>query len=266
MQEATAAVLISRDERGVATVTIDRVPRHNALSAEVIDGLAQALHQLDRDRAVRVIVLTGAGATFCAGADLAEMRLAARARPEDNERDARRLARLLDLLDRLGKPTIARVNGNGFGGALGLIAACDMAIAPEEARFGLTEARLGLAPAMISPFVVRAIGERQARRYFLTAEMFSGRTAEAIGLVHRAVPLAELDDALEALLEPLLAAAPGAQREAKRLIRYVTGRGDATDRVVMDETARWIARLRASEEGIEGLTAFLEKRKPRWGD
>ncbi len=252
------------DGRGVATVTLERAERHNALSAALIDALTATLETLEADEAVRLVVLTGAGASFCAGADLAEMRASADASIEDNEFDARRLAQLLDALDRLAKPTIARVNGNAFGGAVGLIAACDMAATVASARFALTEVRLGLVPAMISPYVVRAIGERQARRWFLTAEAFDGSTAEALGLVNRAVPADELDTAVESLAAALLAGAPGAQAEAKQLVRRVTGRDEAVDRALTEDTIRWIARRRASEEGREGLDAFLARRAPRW--
>jgi methylglutaconyl-CoA hydratase len=175
-----------------------------------------------------------------------------------------RLADLLARLDRLAKPTVARVQGNAFGGALGLISACDIAIAADSAWFALTEVRLGLVPAMISPYVVRAIGERQARRYFLTAERMDAATAERTGLLHRVVPAAQLDAAVAGITAELLRGAPGAQAEAKQLLRHVTGRSAAGDRDMAAATARWIARLRAGEEGREGLSAFLERRPPAW--
>jgi methylglutaconyl-CoA hydratase len=257
-------VLLDRDARGVATVTLNRPDRHNALSSPLIDELTAVLVQLHEDPTVRVVVLAAAGPTFCAGADIEEMRRAADASPGDNEREARRLANLLVHLDGLAHPVVARVQGHGFGGALGLIAACDVAIASEGARFALTEVRLGVVPAMISPFVVRAIGARQARRYFLTGERIDAATAERLGLVHRAVPAQALDGAVAALVAELLEGAPGAQADAKRLIRHVTGRSDSQDREFAVETAHWIARLRALEEGREGLDAFLERRAPAW--
>ena len=252
------------DARGVATLTLSRPRRHNALSAALIDALDQALQTAERDPGVRLVVLTGEGPTFCAGADIGEMRASAAAPAEDNAQEAARLAALLARLDRLDRPTVARVQGNAFGGALGLIAACDIAVAASSAVFALTEVRLGIGPAMISPYVVRAIGARQARRYFLTGERIDATQAERIGLLHAAVPDAELDCAVDALAGELLQGGPLAQAEAKRLVHYVGGRSDVVDHAFTEETARWIARLRASEEGREGLAAFLEKRRPGW--
>jgi methylglutaconyl-CoA hydratase len=252
------------DARGVATLTLCRPRRHNALSAALIDALDSALETAERNPGARLVVLTGEGPTFCAGADIGEMRASATAPAEDNEREAARLAALLSRLDRLDRPTVARVQGNAFGGALGLIAACDIAVAASSAVFALTEVRLGILPAMISPYVVRAIGARQARRYFLTGERIDATQAERIGLLHAAVPDAELDRAVDALAGELLQGGPVAQAEAKRLVRYVSGRGEAIDQTVAEETARWIARLRAGDEGREGLAAFLDKRSPSW--
>lgn len=264
MTQQQGPITVVRDARGVVTLTLNRPERHNALSAALIEAMDGSLRELAVDPAVRVIVITGAGPTFCSGADLEEMRNAGRATLEENEREAARLATLLDVLDRLPRPTVARVQGNGFGGALGLISACDVVIAAEHAKFALTEVRLGLIPAMISPYVIRAIGQRNARRLFLTAESFDGRAAAEYGLAHVAVPAAELDARVEATVKSLLTGAPGAQAEAKRLIRHVSGRDEAADLAAREETTRWIARLRAGEEGLEGLNSFLEKRKPRW--
>jgi methylglutaconyl-CoA hydratase len=264
MSSTEALLLTTHDAAGVATLTLNRTGRHNALSAGLIDALADALATLEAEPRVRVVVLTGAGNTFCAGADIEEMREAADASVADNERTAARLADLLARLDQLAKPTVARVQGNAFGGALGLISACDIAIAADTAWFALTEVRLGLVPAMISPYVVRAIGERQARRYFLTAERMDAAMAERTGLLHRVVPAAELDAAVAGITAELLRGAPGAQAEAKQLLRHVTGRSAAGDRDMATATARWIARLRAGEEGREGLSAFLERRPPAW--
>jgi len=260
----TALVTVDTDARGVATVTLNRPERHNALSAALIDELEAVLAGLNADRAVRVVVLAAIGPTFCAGADIEEMRTAGTASTVDNEREARRLASLLAHLDGLAHPTVARVQGNAFGGALGLIAACDVAVAVEAAQFALTEVRLGLVPAMISPYVLRAIGPRQARRYVLTADRFGAVAAERMGLLHVVAPPAGLDAAVAGIVTELLRGAPGAQAEAKRLIRRVSGRSDAADRELALETASWIARLRASEEGREGLSAFLERRPPAW--
>jgi len=264
MEDDARLVMSHIDERGVATLALNRPGRHNALSAALIDALADALEAAAGDPAVRVVVLTGTGPTFCAGADIGEMRDSAEAPVAANEREAARLAALLERLDRLPRPTVARVQGNAFGGALGLVAACDVAVAADAAVFALTEVRLGIVPAMISPYVMRAIGARQARRYFLTGERIVAREAERLGLVHAAVPAASLDDAVEALARDLLLGAPGAQAEAKRLVRRVQDRSDSSDAALAAETAHWIARLRAAPEGREGLSAFLEKRKPSW--
>lgn len=260
MKDQTGLLRTERDERGVALVILDRPDRHNALSAPLIDALLSALGELGRDPAVRVVVLTGAGPSFCAGADIGEMRRAADAAPADNQRDALRLSELLHRLDTLPKPTLARVQGNAFGGAVGLVAACDIAIASELAVFALSEVRLGIAPAMISPYVLRAIGPRQARRYFLTGERFAAAAAERIGLVHQVVAAERLDATVSETIADLLAGAPGAQAECKQLIRRAAGHEAGPD----PELAAWIARLRAAPEGREGLSAFLDKRLPSW--
>lgn len=260
MKDQTGLLRTERDERGVALVILDRPDRHNALSAPLIDALHSALGELGRDPAVRVVVLTGAGPSFCAGADIGEMRRAADAAPADNQRDALRLSELLHRLDTLPKPTLARVQGNAFGGAVGLVAACDIAIASELAVFALSEVRLGIAPAMISPYVLRAIGPRQARRYFLTGERFAAAAAERIGLVHQVVAAERLDATVSETIADLLAGAPGAQAECKQLIRRAAGHEAGPD----PELAAWIARLRAAPEGREGLSAFLDKRLPSW--
>jgi methylglutaconyl-CoA hydratase len=255
---------IDRDSHGIATLTLDRPEARNALSAELVARLTDALGALAADRDVRVVRITGRGSVFCAGADIGEMRAAGSATPERNEEDARRFAGMLARLERQPQPTVAIVNGAAYGGAVGLVAACDIVIAGAAARFSLSEVRLGLVPAMISPYVIRAIGLRQARRWCLTGELMDARTAERIGLVHEAVE----DDALTGLArridEALLAGGPSAQSEIKRLLRHVTGRGDTTDEQMLSDTSRWIARVRAGDEAREGLSAFLEKRKPGW--
>jgi methylglutaconyl-CoA hydratase len=253
-----------RDARGIVTLTLDRPAAKNALSSGLVARLGEALVAHADDAGVRAIVLTGAGGVFCAGADIGEMRAAGAATPEENEADSRRFAALLETLERQPQPTIALVNGAAYGGALGLIAACDVALAARSARLALSEVRLGLVPAMISPYVIRAIGARQARRWFLTGEAMEAATAERIGLVHQAVDDMELATAAAALIDSLLAGAPRAQREIKRLVRHATGRSEAADATMLAETARWIARVRAGDEAREGLTAFLERRKPGW--
>jgi methylglutaconyl-CoA hydratase len=264
MSEQATLVRVERDDRGIATVILNRPEKHNALSTLLIDALAAALADLASDHRVRVLVLTGEGPSFCAGGDIEEMRRSGDATMADNEAEATRLAALLALLERHPKPTVARIQGNAFGGALGLIAACDVAIGAESAVFALSEVRLGIAPAMISPYVVRAIGQRQAHRYFLTGERMSAATAERIGLLHQVVPAERLDATIAEITADLLLGAPGAQGEIKQLLHHIAGRTEATDAELTGQTARWIARLRASAEGREGLSSFLERRAPSW--
>ncbi len=249
---------------GVARVTLNRPEVHNAFDDALIAALTSALERLAADTSVRVLVLTGAGQSFSAGADLNWMRRMATADEQRNEADAMAMADLLRELAFFDKPTIARVNGNAFGGGVGLIACCDVALATEDARFGLTEVKLGLVPAVISPYVIAAIGQRHARRLFQTAEVFDAIHACRLGLVHRALPAAELDPALEREIGFLLKAGPQALRAAKSLVGAVVGRTRENQLVLDQATAKLIARLRVSEEGREGIVAFLEKRPPRW--
>lgn len=252
------------DKRGILTLVMNRPSVHNAFDAIMIRELSAALIQADQDDSVRVVVITGNGACFSAGADLNWMRNLKNASLDENERDALKLSALMRNLNYLGKPTIARVNGAAFGGGLGLIAACDISIAVDAARFGLTEARLGLAPAVISPYVIRRIGEGNARRFFVSGERFSSNTAKEIGLVQQIVSTEQLDDAVEDMVVQLLKGGPSAVTHCKRLVFEITGH-DADLQMTQDEyTARLIARLRVSSEGQEGLAAFLEKRKPGW--
>lgn len=256
------AVLSSLSSRGVLTLTLNRPDRHNALNPGLLTALHAALLDAERDSQVRTIVLTGAGASFCAGADIEHMRSTRDLSEEANLEDARLLAQCLRALDEVDRPLIARVNGNAFGGGIGLIACADVAIGTMTAKFALTEVRLGLVPATISPYVIRAIGTRQARRLFLTAARFEAPEARAIGLLHDTVAASQLDETVEAYLESLLQGGPNALREAKRLIRIVE---EASDReMLLEETSRLLAKLRAGGEAKEGLSAFLEKRKARW--
>jgi len=264
MNDGQPLIRTGRDDRGVVTLVLNRPERHNALSASLVEALDAALARLAGDGAVRAVVLTGEGRSFCAGADIGEMRAAADSTPEDNERDARRLAALLHRLDRFPRPTVARVQGNAFGGALGLIAACDIAVGTHDAVFSLSEVRLGIAPAMISPYVLRAIGLRQARRLCLTGERFGAAAAERIGLLHEAVAAEQLDSTVDRLVSDLLRGAPGAQAAIKSLLAEVAGRDEASDQRLAEGTARSIAQLRAAPEGREGLAAFLEKRPAHW--
>lgn len=257
-----STVLPSLSSRGVLTLALNRPEKHNALNAELVTALHATLLDAERDSQVRAIVLTGAGTSFCAGADIAHMRSMREASEADNLEDARLLAQCLRALDEVDRPLIVRVNGNVFGGGVGLVACADIAIGAIGAKFALTEVRLGLAPATISPYLIRAIGARQARRLFLTALPFDANEARTIGLLHDAVAPGELDQAIERCADAILQAGPNALREAKRLIRSVE---DAADRdTLQEETSRLLAKLRVSDEGKEGLTAFLDKRQASW--
>jgi methylglutaconyl-CoA hydratase len=247
----------------MAVVTLDRPERHNAFDELVVAELTDAIQLLEADPATRVICLAAAGRSFCAGADLEWMRRGAALSPEESFADARRLATLLAVLDRCEKPTLARVQGSAFGGGAGLLAACDVVIAVEAARFALSEVRLGLIPAVVGPYVVAAIGARAARRYFLTAEPMSADEAHRLGLVSEVVPdEAALDARVAAVAEALLQGGPSAVGEAKALLRSLRGR--PIDGKLIDETAEAIARIRGSPEAEEGIAAFLQGRKPGW--
>ena len=247
---------------GVARVTLNRPELRNAFDDELIGKLSQAFAELAVDRSVRVIVLAGNGPAFCAGADLNWMKRMAGYSYGENLADAKGLADMLAALDRLPKPTIARVHGPVFAGGTGLVAACDIAVGTPEAKFCLSEAKLGLSPATISPYVIRAMGERLARRYFLTAEVFDAQEAYRIGMLSLLVPAGELDAAVADLVKHLLAGGPESHAKIKALIRDVAGR--RPDDAVAAETAKRIAEIRGSAEGREGIAAFLEKRKASW--
>ncbi|WP_242107091.1 enoyl-CoA hydratase-related protein [Luteimonas aquatica] len=254
--------LLSQRTGAVARLRLNRPDLHNAFDAALIAALTAELERLAGEAAVRVVVLEGAGASFSAGADLNWMRGMAAAGEAENREDALALARLMRTLDELPKPTIARVHGAAFGGGVGLVACCDIAIGTPEAKFGLTESKLGLLPAVISPYVIAAIGARQSRRYFATAEIFDARTAQAIGLLHEVAAADALDAAVERQIALLLKAGPLASAQAKALVRSVAAQ---TDRDAVDAAnAALIAGLRVSAEGQEGLGAFLDKRAPAW--
>lgn len=255
---------IEIDSRGIATLTLDRAERHNAFDDGLIGELLEALQRLASDDSVRVVVLRAAGKSFSAGADLNWMRRMADYDETQNRADAMQLAELMRCLNTLPRVTVARVQGAAFGGGVGLIACCDIALASENARFSLSEVRLGLIPAVISPYVVRAIGERAARRYMLSAERFDAAEARRLGLVHEVVAADHLDTRLEALLDILTQAGPAAQAAAKDLVLAVTGK--PIESALIEDTASRIAAIRASREGREGVAAFLEKRKPDWVD
>jgi len=255
--------VLTEVDNGVGIITLNRPDRHNAFDDELISDLTEALRQMENTAAVRVVVFSSTGKSFCAGADLNWMRRAAGYSEEENYRDATNLAGLLSTLNFLGKPTVARVQGPAYGGGVGLIAACDIAVATFDAQFALTEVKLGIIPAVISPYVIAAIGERRARRFMLTAERFSASEAYRIGLLHEIVPgEEELDEAVGEIVDALLACGPNAQAECKELIRAVSNRPILPE--LIDDTAQRITRVRASAEGREGIGSFLEKRKPAW--
>jgi methylglutaconyl-CoA hydratase len=257
--------LISKlDDRGVLTLCMNRPQVHNAFDAAMIRELTTALSEADRNDAVRVVVITGTGSCFSAGADMNWMRSLVEASLEENERDALQLAKLMRSLNYLSKPSIARINGAAFGGGLGLIAACDITIAVDNARFGLTEARLGLAPAVISPYVIRRMGESNARRYFLSGERFDSHKAQDTGLVQQVVAATQLDEAVVDMVSQLLKGGPLAVAHCKQLVFEIAGHSAASQKTLDEYTAKLIARLRVSAEGQEGLAAFLEKRKANW--
>lgn len=248
-------------ENGIGTVLMDRPDRHNAFDEHVIAELTAGFARLGADDSVRAVVLRGAGKSFSAGADLDWMRRMAAYDEAANLADARALAALMRTIDTLPKPTVALVHGAAYGGGVGLVACCDIAIATEAAAFSLSEVKLGLIPAVISPYVVRAIGARAARRYFLTAERFDAVEARRLGLVHELAAGDGLEEAARQVLAALRGNGPAAVRAAKDLVGAVAGKAPAE---VEEDCARRIAAIRAGDEGKEGVAAFLEKRKPSW--
>ena len=247
---------------GVARVTLNRPELRNAFDDALISQLKKVFSEIENDQAIRVMILAGNGPAFCAGADLNWMKRMAGYGYDENLADARALAEMLAALDRMPKPTIARVHGPVFAGGTGLVAACDIAVGTPEAKMCLSEAKLGLSPATISPYVMRAMGERAARRYFLTAEVFDAQEALRVGMLSILVEKDQLDPAIDDLLKHLLAGGPAAHAKIKALIRSVAGR--RPDDALVAETAKQIAEIRGSPEGREGIAAFLEKRKAAW--
>ncbi len=255
-------LLLDTDVRGVATITLNRPEIHNAFDDKLIVDLTTLLKRVELDPKLRVVVLAANGKSFCAGADLNWMKRMATYGERENRRDAEQLATLMRTLDRLTKPTVAKVHGSAYAGGTGLIACCDVALAADTARFAITEVRIGLIPAVISPYLVQAIGARWARRYFLTAEAFDAREAERIGLVHGVFKLDQLDLAVNQICDILVANGPKALADSKDMLRLVA-RGPIDDAMIVETAAR-IARIRVTEEGREGIASFLEKRKPNW--
>ena len=257
----TQAIRISA-QGGIATVVLSRPDVRNAFNDEVIAELSQAFIQLGDDPQVRAIVLMAEGPAFCAGADLNWMRRMADYTRDENLADAGQLAAMLKAIYACPKPTIAAVQGDVFAGGMGLVAACDMAVSVDTANYCLSEVKLGLIPATIGPYVIRAMGPRASHRYFLTAERFSAAEARRIGFVHEVVPADQLDATVSTWVQALLAASPNAIKECKKLVQYVADR-DIT-RLLIDHTVKAIADIRASDEGKEGVQSFLNKRKPAW--
>lgn len=249
------------DDRGVARLTLGRPEVHNALSAELIAALHEAAERLGADPAVRVVVLTGRGASFCAGGDLGWMRAQMAADAGTRAREARRLAEMLGALDRLPKPLIGRVQGPAYGGGVGLACVCDVAIGADTVKMGLTETRLGLIPATIGPYVAARMGAARARRVFMSPRRFGAGEALALGLLARAVPEGELDASVEAEVTPYLSAAPGAVAEAKALLRRFA---PPVDEAVIEATVAALVERWESEEAAEGIAAFFERRPPAW--
>ncbi len=254
---------VKTDARGVALLTLNRPDKHNALSALMIDELTRAAAQLGQDPGVRVVVLTGAGRSFCAGGDLGWMQQQMQADPATRASGARKLAEMLQALNSLPKPLIGRIQGQAFGGGIGMMSVCDAAIGVAGARFGLTETRLGLIPATIGPYVVARMGEAKARRVFMSARVFGADEAVDLGLLARAVAPGDLDAAVTAQVTPYLACAPGAVARAKALVRKL---GPVIDETVIDHTIAALTACWEGGEAREGIAAFFEKRPPRWAD
>ncbi|MDA7963080.1 crotonase/enoyl-CoA hydratase family protein [Ruegeria sp.] len=254
-------ISLNTDTRGVTTLTLDRADKHNAMSARMISELTQAAQQLGADDAVRVVVLTGAGKSFCAGGDLGWMQDQMAADPDTRFTEARKLAEMLQALNTMPKPLIGAVQGNAFGGGVGLAAVCDVAIGVDSVKMGLTETRLGLIPATIGPYVIARMGEARARRVFMSARLFDATEAVDLGLLAKVVPAAGLADAVEAETLPYLSCAPGAVASAKELVRAL---GPRIDNTVIDHTIRALVERWETDEAKEGIAAFFEKRKPAW--
>ena len=258
-----ASVLEVDRGRAVARVWLNRPEHHNALSVELASELTRALDELAHDEAVRIVVLGGRGPSFCAGADLAAMKASADASFEDNLAEATRLGRLFAGLADFPKPVVGRIHGNALGGGVGLTAACDIPVAASDSVFALTEVRLGILPALISPYVIRRLGDRNAREYMLTGERFGAQQALHLGLVQHVVPASDLDAKVEERVQALLAGAPRAQARIKNLLEFYA---DSSWEGYREALPRTLAEVRSGEEARDGLSAFFEKRKAKWVD
>ncbi|MGR3758780.1 crotonase/enoyl-CoA hydratase family protein [Roseobacteraceae bacterium NS-SX3] len=254
-------ISLETDERGVATLTLNRPEKHNAMSGQMLQELTLAAKRLHEDKTVRVVVLTGAGKSFCAGGDLTWMQQQMGADAATRATEARVLAEMLMLLNTLPQPLIGAIQGNAFGGGVGMASVCDVAIGADHLKMGLTETRLGLIPATIGPYVIARMGEARARRVFMSARLFGAQEAVDLGLLAKAVPADQLEDAVAAEVVPYLSCAPGAVAAAKRLARDL---GPRIDDAVIDHTIQALVDRWEGDEAPEGIGAFFEKRKPRW--
>ena len=248
-------------EGAIARLWMNRPEQHNALSIELGEELSHALHQLAHDASVRVVVLGGRGASFCAGADLTAMKASASATFDENLADAERLGKLFGAIADFPKPLVGRIHGSVFGGGTGLTCCCDIAVASDDAKFGLTESRLGIIPGIISPYVIRRLGDRHARELMLTGERFGTDVAMRVGLIHHVVPVHDLDSRVAERAGELLKAGPDAQRRIKSLLTLYS---DSTWEEYRAALPRALAEIRSGDEAREGLAAFFDKRKPRW--
>jgi methylglutaconyl-CoA hydratase len=256
--------LYDLSENGVATITLNRADIHNAFNDEMITGLTKSFQEMDTNDQVRVVILTGKGKSFCAGANLNWMKSMVDYTKEENFNDSKRLSDLFETINNFSKPVIGKINGAALGGGVGLVACCDYVIASESAKFGLTEVMLGLVPAVISPYVIAKMGESNARATFLTGDRFDGKKAIEYGLVHQVSLDRHFHSDVDAFAEKLLKAAPKAQQVAKALIKNVLNLNSSNYETISKYTCETIAEKRISEEGQEGMNALLEKRKPNW--
>ncbi|UWQ57138.1 crotonase/enoyl-CoA hydratase family protein [Leisingera caerulea] len=254
-------ITLDTDARGVCTLTLNRPDKHNAMSGQMLQELTLAAKRLASDETVRVVVLTGAGKSFCAGGDLSWMRQQMDADAETRGREARVLAEMLMALNTLPKPVIGALQGNAFGGGVGMASVCDVAVGADHLKMGLTETKLGLIPATIGPYVIARMGEAKARRVFMSARLFGAEEAVELGLLAKAVPADQLAEAVEAEVSPYLNCAPGAVAAAKQLARDL---GPRLDDAVIDHTIEALVERWEGEEAREGISAFFEKRKPGW--
>lgn len=252
------------EENGAATITLNRAEIHNAFNDELIASLTEKFKSMESDEDIKVVVLTGKGKSFCAGADLNWMKSMVNYSEEENIADSQKLSDLFETINEFSKPVIGKINGAALGGGAGLVAVCDYVIASEGAKFGFTEVLLGLVPAVISPYVIAKIGESNARATFLTGERFDATKAKELGLVHQVSLDRHFHGDCDKLVERFLRAAPGAQRSAKSLISNVLKLNNSSYKEMSDYTCKTIAKRRVSDEGQEGMSALLEKRKPNW--